>query len=140
MFLSAVSGGLDALGLVATAAGVDSAFYSFALVLLPTLAFVGLVTFGYARRIARLRGYYSTPHRSSPPTCSAFRPWSGSRFRVSGLGAASGIGRSAGMVAVIAAVLAGCVVGVLAAPSPTARWPPRWPPASRSAPPRWWCS
>ena len=94
MFLSAVSGGLVALGLVATAAGVDSAFYSFALVLLPTLAFVGLVTFGYARRIARLRGYYSTPHRSSPPTCSAFRPWSGSRFRVSGLGAASGFGRS----------------------------------------------
>jgi hypothetical protein len=28
MFLSAVSGGLVALGLVATAAGVDSAFYS----------------------------------------------------------------------------------------------------------------
>ena len=69
MFLSAVSGGLVALGLLATATSVGTAFYAFALVILPTLAFVGLVTFdrvlqsgiedhGYARRIARLRGYY----------------------------------------------------------------------------------
>src|SRR5436305_5821888 len=69
MFLSSVSGGLVALGLVATAAGVGAAFYAFALVVLPTLTFVGLVTFervlqsgiedyGYGRRIARLRGYY----------------------------------------------------------------------------------
>jgi hypothetical protein len=69
MFLAAVSGGLVALGLVATAAGVSTAFYAFALILLPTLALVGLTTFnrvlqsgiedfGYARRIARLRGYY----------------------------------------------------------------------------------
>src|SRR6187399_2355578 len=69
MFLAAVSGGLVALGLVATASGVSSAFYAFALILLPTLAFVGVVTFEralqsgvedyrYARRIARLRGFY----------------------------------------------------------------------------------
>ena len=69
MFLGAVSGGLVALGLIATAAGVRTAFYAFALILLPTLAFVGLTTFsrvlqsgiedlGYAMRIARLRGYY----------------------------------------------------------------------------------
>ena len=69
MFLGAVSGGLVALGLIATAAGVGAAFYAFGLILLPTLAFVGLVTFdrvlqsgvedhGYTRRIARLRGYY----------------------------------------------------------------------------------
>jgi hypothetical protein len=48
---------------------VGTAFYMFGLVLLPTLAFVGLVTcervlqcgvedLGYARRIALLRGYY----------------------------------------------------------------------------------
>jgi hypothetical protein len=64
-----VSGGLIALGLVAAAAKIGAAFYSFGLVLLPTLAFVGLVTFhrvlptgmedlAYARRIAQLRGYY----------------------------------------------------------------------------------
>jgi hypothetical protein len=69
MFLAAVSGGLVALGLVATASSLGSAFYGFALVLLPTLAFVGSVTFEralqssiedtqYARRIALLRGYY----------------------------------------------------------------------------------
>src|SRR5919204_1458894 len=69
MFLGAVSGGLVALGLVATASRVGTAFYTFGLVVLPTLAFVGLVTFervlqsgiedlGYARRIALLRGYY----------------------------------------------------------------------------------
>lgn len=69
MFLTSVSGGLVAFGLVATATGVGGTFYAFGLVLLPTLAFVGLVTFeravqsgvedlGYARRIARLRAYY----------------------------------------------------------------------------------
>jgi hypothetical protein len=68
MFLSSVSGGLIALGLVATATRLGTAFYAFGLVLLPLLAFVGLVSFertlqsgiedvGYARRIARLRTY-----------------------------------------------------------------------------------
>ncbi|MBV8946131.1 MAG: hypothetical protein JOZ95_11985, partial [Solirubrobacterales bacterium] len=63
MFLATVSGGLVALGLVATASRVGTAFYVFSLVLLPTLAFVGWATFervvqsgvedlGYARRIA----------------------------------------------------------------------------------------
>jgi hypothetical protein len=69
MFLGAVSGGLVALGLIATATRVGTAFYAFGLVLLPTLAFTGLVTFErvlqsgiedlrYAERIALLRGYY----------------------------------------------------------------------------------
>jgi hypothetical protein len=41
MFLSAVSGGLVALGLIATASRVGTAFYAFGLVVLPTLAFIG---------------------------------------------------------------------------------------------------
>ena len=45
VFLGAVSGGLIALGLVATAAKTGVAFYMFGLILLPTLAFVGLATF-----------------------------------------------------------------------------------------------
>ena len=45
MSLGTVSGGLVALGLTATAGGVHTAFYAFALILLPTLALVGLVTF-----------------------------------------------------------------------------------------------
>jgi hypothetical protein len=65
VFLGAVSGGLIALGLVASAAKTGVAFYMFGLILLPTLAFVGLATFHrvlqsgiedlrYARRIAQL--------------------------------------------------------------------------------------
>jgi hypothetical protein len=45
VFLQAVSGGLVALGLVATAAKTGVAFYTFGLILLPALAFVGLATF-----------------------------------------------------------------------------------------------
>ena len=69
VFLGAVSGGLVALGLIAGATGVGAAFTAFGLVLLPTLSFLGLVTFErvlqsgiedhfYGRRIAQLRSYY----------------------------------------------------------------------------------
>lgn len=94
--------------------------------LLPTLAFIGLVTFervlqsgiediGYARRIARLRGDYFdaapelTPYLLSVPSVE--------RLSVQGLGARRGqrLRTVAGMVAVITAVLTGCVVGVLVA-------------------------
>ncbi len=65
----AVSGGLVALGLIPPASRVGTAFYAFGLVLLPTLTFVGLVTFepalqsgmkdlGDAGRIDLSRGYY----------------------------------------------------------------------------------
>jgi hypothetical protein len=126
MFLTAVSGGLVALGLVATAAGVGAAFYAFALVLLPTLTFVGFVTFervlqsgvedhSYARRIARLRGYYFDAAPELTPFLMSVAP--SERLSVQGLW-----GRRfqkfltvAGMVAVITAVLAGATVGVLAA-------------------------
>jgi hypothetical protein len=45
VFLGAVSGGLIALGLVATAAKTGAAFCMVGLILLPALAFVGLATF-----------------------------------------------------------------------------------------------
>lgn len=126
MFLSSVSGGLVALGLIATASRVGTAFYAFGLVLLPTLSFVGLVTcervlqcgvedLGYARRIALLRGYYFaeapelTPYLMSvpePERLNVLGLWSGRRqeFRT-----------VAAMVAAITAVLAGSGTGVLAA-------------------------
>lgn len=50
MFIGAISGGLVALGLIATATGVKEEFYAFGLILLPTLAFAGLVTFDRALR------------------------------------------------------------------------------------------
>jgi hypothetical protein len=126
MFLGAVSGGLVALGLIATASSVGAAFYAFGLILLPTLAFVGLVTFdrvlqsgledhGYARRIARLRGYYFeyAPELvgyllSVPPA---------QRLQMQGLrgGRWQGFLTVAGMVGVVTAVLTGSAVGLLAA-------------------------
>jgi hypothetical protein len=127
MFLAAVSGGLVALGLVATASSLGSAFYGFGLILLPTLAFIGLVTFGrvlqsgiedteYARRIARLRGYYLehapeiAPYlvRVSPAEQLLTQPAPGNRWQ--------GYRTVAGMVAVVTAVLAGstaALVGIL---------------------------
>jgi hypothetical protein len=45
MFLGSVSGGLIALGLVATATRLGTAFYAFGLVLLPLLGFVGALSF-----------------------------------------------------------------------------------------------
>jgi hypothetical protein len=126
MFLGAVSGGLVALGLIATAGGVGAAFYAFGLILLPTLAFVGLVTFdrvlqsgvedhGYTRRIARLRGYYFQyapeleGYLLSVPAAE--------RLRMQGLQGAAwqGFLTVAGMVAVVTAVLAGSTAGLLAA-------------------------
>jgi hypothetical protein len=125
MFLASVSGGLVALGLVATASRVGTAFYAFGLVLLPTLAFVGLVTFervlqsgiedlGYARRIALLRGYYFDNAPELAPYLLSVPPEK--RLRVQGLGGDrwQGFRTVAGMVAVITAVLAGSTVALVA--------------------------
>jgi hypothetical protein len=131
MFLTSASGGLIALGLVATAAGVGTAFYAFGLVLLPTLAFIGLVTFERAlqigledqllvRRIARLREYY---FREAPELRQYLT--SVPLSEVLTAGSLAGPGRSfsfwgqsfrtvAGMVGVITAVLAGATAGLIA--------------------------
>jgi hypothetical protein len=142
MFLTAVSGGLVALGLVATASRVGTAFYAFGLVLLPTLAFTGLVTFervlqsgmedlGYARRIALLRGYYFDEAPELIPYLQGVReqrqadlpqpsPHAGVQqhwLQVQGLrgGHWHAFRTVAGMIAFITAVLAGSAVGLLAA-------------------------
>jgi hypothetical protein len=125
MFLAAVSGGLVALGLVATASSLGAAFYGFGLVLLPTLAFVGFVTFEralqssiedteYARRIALLRGYYFehapgiAPYVLSVPPAERLlmQRVPGDRWQ--------GYRTVAGMVAVITAVLAGSTAALAA--------------------------
>jgi hypothetical protein len=124
VFLGAVSGGLIALGLVATAAKTGAAFYMFGLILLPTLAFVGLATFhrvlqsgiedlGYARRIAQLRDYYF----DHAPELAGYLPSPAEPLPTSGLGIArwQQFVTVAGMVAVITAVLAGSAGGLLAA-------------------------
>src|SRR3954470_22017574 len=69
IYLAALSGNLIALAFVGQMSRLGGAFYAFALILLPALAFVGAVTFlrlvqssiedlAYARRIALLRNFY----------------------------------------------------------------------------------
>src|SRR5690349_21702480 len=125
MFLAVVSGGLVALGLVATASNLGTGFYAFGLVLLPTMAFVGLVTFGrtlqsaiedteYARRIALLRGYYFehapeiAPYMPKAPAAEQLlmQRVPGDRLQ--------GYRTVAGMVAVVTAVLAGSTAALAA--------------------------
>lgn len=126
IFLATVSGGLVALGLMATATHVGTAFYAFALILLPTLSFVGLVTFertllttsedhSNAHRIARLRSFYfhHAPELSDyllsvPPE---------NRLVIQGLAAGpwQRLLTIPGMVAVITSVLVGATAGILVA-------------------------
>jgi hypothetical protein len=125
MFLAAVSGGLVALGLVATASSLGAAFFGFGLVLLPTLTFVGFVTFErtlqtsiedteYARRIDLLRGYYfeHAPEiarhllSSTPAERLHMGRVPGDRWQ--------GYRTVAGMVAVLTAVLAGSTAALTA--------------------------
>jgi hypothetical protein len=126
MFLFSVSGGLVALGLIATANRVGTAFYAFGLILLPTLTFVGFVTFErvmqsgmedleYARRIALLRGYYFD---EAPELTSYLMSVPGPEpLDVLGLRAGrwQAFRTVAAMVAVITAVLAGSAIGLLTA-------------------------
>jgi hypothetical protein len=126
MFLGSVSAGLVALGLIAAATRIGTAFYAFGLILLSTLSFVGFVTFqrvlqsgiedhGYAERIARLRAYYFdcapelVPYLASVPAPQ--------RFVIQGLRAGywQAFRTIAGMVGVVTAVLAGSAAGLLAA-------------------------
>jgi hypothetical protein len=126
MFLTSVSGGLVALGLVATAARIGTTFYAFGLVLLPTLTFIGLVTFergvqsgvedyGYALRIARLRAYYF----DYAPEVTPYLASVSARERLAIQGLQGGVWQLfrtvAGMVGVITAVLAGSTAGLAAA-------------------------
>jgi hypothetical protein len=125
MFLGSVSAGLVALGLIATATRAGATFYAFAVVVLVTLSFVGLVTFervlqsgiedhGYAQRIARLRAFYFdcapeiTGYLVSVPPPQ--------RLSIQGLdtGPWQGFRTIAGMVGVVTAVLAGSAAGLIA--------------------------
>ena len=69
IYLAALSGNLIALAFVGQMSRLGAAFYAFALILLPVLAFVGVVTFlrlvqssiediAYAHRVALLRSFY----------------------------------------------------------------------------------
>jgi hypothetical protein len=123
MFLSAVSGGLVALGLMATATRVGTGFYAFGLVLLPTMALIGVMTFlrvlqsgiedhGYARRMSRIRAFYL----EEVPQLAEYMPRVPPQERLHGLSLdrRQGLLTAAGMVAVVTAVLIGGSAGLLA--------------------------
>ena len=83
MYLAALSSNLIALAFIGQMSRLGAAFYAFALILLPVLAFVGVVTFqrlvqssiediAYAQRVARLRAFYSMSRPDSRSSCSWF--------------------------------------------------------------------
>jgi hypothetical protein len=126
VFLGSVSGGLIALGLLGQASHLGGAFYGFGLIVLPTLAFLGLVTFhrvfqsgredaAYAARIAHLRAFYFDVAPELTPYMLSVPPER--RLEVQGLftSAAQKFLTIAGTVAVITSVLTGATVGLLGA-------------------------
>ena len=85
IYLAALSGNLIALAFVGQVARLGAAFYAVALILLPVLAFVGVVTFvrlvqasiedlAYASRIALLRSFYLRVSPELEPYLVVARP------------------------------------------------------------------
>jgi hypothetical protein len=122
IYLAAVSSSLIALGFIGQAARLGPAFRAFALILLPVLGFVGLVTFerlvqssiedmAYAQRIARLRGFYLALAPELEAYLLSVRGFESLR-RPSGwqLGLTT-----AGMVAVVNSVVLGACAGLVLA-------------------------
>jgi hypothetical protein len=83
IYLAALSSNLIALAFIGQMSRLGVAFYAFALILLPALAFVGTVTFlrlvqssiediAYAHRIALVRSYYLCGSRRSSSRSSLF--------------------------------------------------------------------
>jgi hypothetical protein len=126
IYLAALSSNLIALAFIGQISRLGTAFYAFALILLPVLAFVGVVTFqrlvqlsiedvAYAQRIARLRAFYlrlapeleafllvvREPRTEAPLHDERLRP----RTRQLTL-------TTAGMVAVVNSVLIGACTGL----------------------------
>jgi hypothetical protein len=135
IYLAALSGNLIALAFVGQMSRLGAAFYAFALILLPVLAFVGVVTFrrlvqssiedlAYAHRIALLRSFYLRVSPELEPYILVVRG-TRSAAPVDGETLAPGAWQltltTAGMVAVVNSVVvaacAGLVLEVAGVPS-----------------------
>lgn len=124
IYMAALSSSLIALAFIGQMSRLGTAFYAFALILLPVLAFMGLVTFqrlvqssledlAYAQRIARLRGFYI----AVVPELARYL------LVVRGTGAPAAAGASpsgwqltltvAGMIAVLNSIVIGACTGLL---------------------------
>jgi hypothetical protein len=134
IYLAAVSSNLIALAFIGQMSRLGTAFYAFALLLLPVLAFVGVVTFqrlvqsslediAYAQRVARLRSFYLTLAPELEPYLLVVR----GRPRESPLHGGAIAPSSwqltlttAGMVAVVNSVVIGAAAGLVLAAFGTA--------------------
>jgi hypothetical protein len=121
IYLAALSGNLIALAFVGQMSRLGAAFYAFALILLPVLAFVGVVTFlrlvqcsiediAYANRIALLRSFYLQVSPELEPYLAVTRA---RPAEVPSPGSWQLTLTAAGMVAVINSVVVGACVGLV---------------------------
>jgi hypothetical protein len=122
IYLAALSGNLIALAFVGQMSRLGATFYAFALILLPVLAFVGVVTFlrlvqssiediAYANRIALLRNFYLRVSSALEPYLMAVsepRP-----AKAASPGAWQLTLTAAGRVAVINSVVVGACAGLM---------------------------
>jgi hypothetical protein len=129
IYLAALSSNLIALAFIGQMSRLGTAFYAFALLLLPVLAFVGVVTFerlvqsslediAYAQRIARLRNLYVTLAPELEPYLLVLRGQPAESLLHSGRLRPSGWQltlTTAGMVAVVNSVVIGAFAGLLLA-------------------------
>lgn len=129
VFLGAVSGALVALGFVAQASELGTAFDVLVLLLLPVLAYVGVVTqervlqtgledAAYARRISLVRRFYVDTVPGLEPYFQHPDPEGGPGAMPADaampMARAQVLFSTAGMVAVVTAVLIGGTAGMLA--------------------------
>jgi hypothetical protein len=126
IYLAALTGNLIALAFIGQMSRLGAAFYAFALILLPVLAFVGVVTFvrlvqssiedlAYAKRIALLRSFYLRVSPELEPYLvvagpSASAPADGERLAPSAWQLTL---TAAGMVAVVNSVVVAACAGLV---------------------------
>jgi hypothetical protein len=128
IYLAALSGNLIALAFIGQMSRLGAAFYAFALILLPVLAFVGVVTFvrlvqssiedlAYAHRIALLRSFYMRVSPELEPYLVIARPAASEPTPAHGDGLAPSAWQltltAAGMVAVVNSVVVAACAGLV---------------------------
>ena len=122
IYLAALSSNLIALAFIGQMSRLGTAFYAFALILLPVLAFVGTVTFlrlvqssvediAYAHRIALLRSYYLRVAPELEPYLVVLRGTQAAPFHEAP-GAWQLTLTAAGMVAVVNSVVVAACAGL----------------------------
>jgi hypothetical protein len=123
IYLAALSSNLIALAFIGQMSRLGVAFYAFALILLPVLAFVGTVTFlrlvqssvediAYAQRIALLRSYYLRVSPELAPYMVVLRGTQAAPFH-GAPGAWQLTLTAAGMVAVVNSVVVASCAGLV---------------------------